>query len=441
MSHFYMRDRFMGNNQIITAIIVGCGDRGRIYCEQGVHHFHTFKIVAAVDPDPVRLKFMQDNYGVSSDECFTNITPLLSRGKIADCVIDCTMDELHYSTAKPFLEQGYDMLLEKPIAPTAEEVIDLRETAKKHNCQLIICHVLRYTPFYRKIKDMILDGSIGEIMNICSSERVGTFHSSCAYLRGKWNKKSQTGSSFLLAKCCHDIDLLCWLNNITVPETVYSNGGRDFFIPKKAPKGSGTRCLVDCPSEIRKHCIYDAYNMYIENCLIPQYAWQCIRKPLSDITKEEKIESLKTYNPHGVCIYKTGGDLLDHQNVVIKFKNGSTAVHTLTMGCMRPARAILVQGTKGELEGCPEEGDLYFREYDPNTSWFKEKHFHFEDKTEIDEGHFGGDAGLIEDFCNMIQGKGTSVSCTSIDDSVNSHLVCYAADKSAETGHPVNLEL
>lgn len=424
----------MSETKKISVVVIGCGDRATTYCREGVLYLNKLEIVAAIDPNPERLRYMQETFGVPADKCYKDMQEVLCQGKIADCVIDGTMDQYHLETAIPFLEQGYDMLLEKPIVNNRKDLLKIRDVAKEHGCKLMICHVLRYAPFYRKIKELLMDGTIGEIMNIQTSERVGAFHSSVAYIRGKWNSTKECNSSFLLAKCCHDIDLLCWLNNSVAPTKVSSVGGRDYFVEEKAPKGSGTRCLVDCPKEIRDKCIYDVQNMYLDNCQIPQYPWQCTGKNWPDVTEEEKIESLKTYNPHGKCIYKAGGDIVDHQNVIVEFENGSTAVHTLTLGAMRPGRSIWIQGTEGEIEGWVNDDHITLRKYDRKTSCYLEE----EIKVGVEEGvvdaHFGGDRGLVRDFCAMMEGVESSISRTSIDDSINSHLICYAADSSMETG-------
>ncbi len=414
---------------MFTAIVIGCGDRATTYCEAAVHLLKEMKVIAAIDPDPVRLEYMQTHFDVPAAQCYRDMQDVLKQGRIADCVIDATMDQYHLQTALPFLEQGYDMLLEKPLVNNEHDLLLLRDTAKKSGSRLTVCHVLRYTPFYRRIKQMILDGNLGEIMNIQTSERVGTFHSSVSYLRGKWNRESECGSSLLLAKCCHDIDLLCWLNNTTVPTLIASQGGRSYFIPEKAPAGAGTRCLVDCPASVRETCIYDAQNMYIDNCLLPQYPWQCTGKNPEDVSQEERIESLKTYNPHGLCIYKAGGDLVDHQNVAITFANGSTALHTMTLGAMRPGRSIWIQGTRGELEGWFESGTLTYRKYAPATSLYQEETFHVDDDSCGVGMHMGGDVGLMRDLCARMEGAPASISTTDISDSINSHLVCYAADR------------
>jgi hypothetical protein len=228
--------------------------------------------------------------------------------------------------------------------------------------------------------------------------------------------------------------MLCWLNNITEPEEVFSYGERKHFIPERAPKGAGTRCLVDCPEEIRKNCIYDVQSMYLDNCIMPWYPWQCTGKNYEDVTQEEKIESLKTYNPHGVCIYKAGGDIVDRQVLAVRFRNGSVATHTVLLGAMQPGRSIWITGTKGEIEGKVESGELYLRKYSKETSLCTEEKVNFMDRKGETGGHFGGDKALIRDFCNLMLGGEQSISCTSINDSINGHLLVYAADRSMKTG-------
>lgn len=422
----------------ISVVLVGCGDRGTVYCNQGID-LGTMELVAAVDPNPERLRYMQEIYGISAQNCYLDKSEVLKQGRIADCAIVATLDQYHKESVIPFLEQGYDVLLEKPVVNNEKDLLEIEKVAKENNSRLIVCHVLRYTPFFKKVKEFIDSGSLGEIMNMESSERVCAFHGSAAYIRGKWNSEKECGSSLLLAKCCHDIDVLCWLNNKARVEEVYSMGGRDFFTPEHAPKGSGTRCMVDCPEEIRKKCVYDAEAMYIDNCLIPQYPWQCTGKNWQDVTEEEKIESLKTYNPHGVCIFKGDGDIVDHQHISLRFSDNVTASHTVILGSMKGKRTLWIQGTEGELEGSIDEGILIHRYFDKSRSWYLEETFNFSETEGTVGGHYGGDRGLIKDFSELLSGQEPSTSCTSIDDSIQGHLVCYAADQSMKEDRIIKL--
>ena len=424
----------------LKAVLVGCGDRTSVYADYAVNVFNEVEVVAAVDPNPERQKYVHEHFNVPLDKCYANIKEVLSQGKIGDLVINGTMDPLHIATSIPFLEQGYDMLLEKPITNNEEDLLKLVRTAKEHNCKLMICHVLRFSPFYREVKRTILSGEIGDVLNIDTSERVGAYHSSVSYLRGKWNSEKNCGSSLLLAKCCHDIDLIAWFNNVTRPVVVFSEGKRDYFNRDDAPEGCGERCLVDCPREIREKCLYDAEGMYIKNDLLPWYPWQCTGKNYQDITLEEKIASIKSDNPHGRCVFKCGGDLVNHQHVLINFANGSSACHTLVLGAMKADRTIFISGTKGEIEGSVSSGKLYVRTYNKETAGYNERVVNFNETKGETGGHFGGDKGLVQDMISYFRNGEPSISTTSIEDSLISHLVIYDADKSLLLGEPVKFD-
>lgn len=184
----------------IKVLVVGCGDRATVYCHEGVDNLKQMQVVAAVDPNPERLRYMRENFGVAENMCFDNIEDVLALGKIADAVINGTMDSLHLATAVPFLKQGYHMLLEKPLVNNKSDLLHLKSVAEQNNVKLMTCHVLRYAPFYRKVKELIASGRIGKVQNIQTSERVGAYHSSVSYVRGKWASEAECGSSLLLAK-------------------------------------------------------------------------------------------------------------------------------------------------------------------------------------------------------------------------------------------------
>ena len=418
----------------VSLIIVGNGDRANCYCKYAVLHPEELKIAAIVDPSERKRKEGAETYGVPQELLFASVDECIAyhekHGKIADAVVNCTMDELHYQTAMPFLKKGYHMLLEKPVVNNIEQLLDIQKTAEENGCLLMVCHVLRYTPFFRAIKERILNGEIGEIVHIESSENVGVAHSSNAYIRGKWNSTEKCGSSMLLAKCCHDLDLLCWLNGETSPTRIASFGGRNFIIPEKAPQGAGEKCLVDCPHV--DTCQYSAKSIYVLNDKFPCYSWDCIDKNYNDISREEKTESLKTFNKHGNCAYKTGSDLIDHQAVMLQYANGSTATHNLLQGTVLARRLIRIVGTKGEIEGSIDNSKFTVYTYDFDTAWCKSEDVDV--RTLIAEGdhHAGGDFGIIQDFVNMLRGGEVSVSCTKIQDSVYGHLCVYKADEAME---------
>ena len=421
------------SNKPIEVIVVGYGFRGEAYSDYAVDHGEKFHIKGVVDPNDLHRNKCKEKFSIPDEFCFSSFEEFVKRGKIADCIINATMDNLHIKTALPLLESGYDMLLEKPITNNVKDLLTLKETAEKNGCKLIICHVLRYTPFYKKIKELINTGEIGRVRHIETSENVAIPHASASYIRGKWNNSKVCGSSYLLAKCCHDLDLICWLNNKTQPQTISSLGGRNYFISSSAPENAGTRCLLDCPVE--KECQYSIGKMYGENNPFANYIWENYQD--KNFTEAEKIENLKYDNPHGRCIFKTDSDLIDQQITVIKFTNGSTAEHTLFSGAPAACRRIHVYGDKGEIIGVLDNSELRLLRYCPETLNVSAEKIDI-DMSVVDKGHAGGDFCIMEDLYNTLTGGERSISCTDINDSVNGHLCVFAADRSLETGKTVD---
>ena len=200
-----------------TAIIVGAGHRSIGYADITFSHPELLKIVGVADPNPVRRQMTMERYGFSEDMCFRDADELASKGKLADAIINGTLDQLHVETSLPLLQAGYDILLEKPFALCEKDALTLTECAARHNGKVMICHVLRYAPFYYSIKERIIRGDLGEIINIQMAEHVSYHHVSIGYVRGKWGNSAKCHSTMLLAKSCHDMDLMMWLMDETKP--------------------------------------------------------------------------------------------------------------------------------------------------------------------------------------------------------------------------------
>ena len=421
----------------VTAVVVGFGDRAEIYSRYSLIAPKELKIVAVVDPNKIRRDLAKKLFDIPEEFCFTDISQVLEKGKIADCIINGTMDNLHIQTTLPFLKQGYDVLLEKPITADKTELETLVKEVEKYKNKVVICHVLRYTPFYKKIKEIINSGKIGEIKHIETTENVGFCHASISYIRGKWNNKDKCGSSYMLAKCCHDTDLLVWLNDKSKPIKVHSFGNKKYWIKEKAPLGSGNRCLVDC--KIEKECPFSAKKMYLDNNPMPITVWADRDKHYEDLTYEEKEHALKTDSPFGVCIYKTDANIVDQQTVTVEFSDGSTAYHSLISGCARAGRRIKIYGTYGEIEGFTEDASFVVRTYNPQNILFNEEKVDIKDDVAGDN-HYGGDRRIMEDFVRVMRGQKPSISTSSLDCSVLSHLLVYSADESMETNKIVYLK-
>lgn len=418
----------------ITAVIVGAGHRAIIYAKLALQKPELLKIVGVADPDPIRRRKTQELFGFPEENCFADAQSLAAVPKLADAVINGTMDQQHVETAIPLLEKGYDMLLEKPFATNEAEMRRLVDCVRKNGNKVMICHVLRYTPFYLSIKERVAKGEIGDIINIQMNEHVSYHHLSTSYVRGKWANSDECHTSMLLAKCCHDIDLMMWMMAETKPVAVCSFGSKFQFKPENAPKQAGTRCLVDCP--LVETCRYSAKRLYLDQ---PErwafYIWDKL-EGIDNPTEADRVNLLKGDSNYGRCIYKCNNNVVDHQSVLVNFASGATGTHNMVGGSSKSERRIHLIGTLGEIYGDFEESKFYVSKIHPTKTDEKiveEVDLHVSgDMVGAYGGHGGGDERLAEDFVNFLQGGETSLACTSIFDSVAGHLCVYLADRSRE---------
>jgi len=361
---------------------------------------------------------------------------------MADFIINGTMDHQHVPTSLPLLERGYDMLLEKPFATNEEEMWQLVNTARTNHCRVAVCHVLRHAPFYASIRKKVADGVIGEIINIQATEHVSYHHMAVGFVRGKWNHTDRCRSTMLMAKSCHDLDIIAWMKSGIRPRTVSSFGSNFQFRPEKAPPRAGTRCLVDCP--IEQDCLYSARKHYIDH---PDrwsfYVWDSLEH-IDNPTIQDKIESLKT-SPYGSCVWKTDMNVVDHQSVLVEFEDGCTATLNMIGGTSKPSRSIHLVGTNGEIQGCLEDSRFAVRHIDPRPGHeYTEQSVDLSvkgDMTGAHGGHGGGDTRLLSDFLNYLNGGTYSLSTTDIEDSISGHLMGFCANKSAEQNRVIEVNM
>lgn len=438
---------------MLKGIIVGAGHRALTYASYAQRYSDEMQIVGVADPIAARRKLVADLYDLPVERCFASAEELAAQPQFADFVINGTMDHQHVATALPLLAAGYHMLLEKPFAVSEEEMWALVDAARRHQRQVVICHVLRFAPFYAAIRQKVSEGVIGDILNVQAVEHVSYHHHAVGYVRGKWNSKAKCFSPMLMAKCCHDLDLIMWMKSGVPPISVASFGSNFQFRPERAPAGSGTRCLVDC--EIEPECLYSARKHYLDH---PDrwafYVWDALQqegatspaphKHYTELTRAEKERWLRADNPYGRCVWKCDNDVVDHQSVAIAFADGATATLNMVGGAAKPSRSIHLMGTLGEIQGNLEESRFVIRHIDPRPGHeYSEEVVDLSiggDMTGAFGGHGGGDLRLVADFLKLLNGQEPSLSTTTLVDSVNGHLVGFCADRAMEERRIVAIE-
>jgi predicted dehydrogenase len=395
----------------VTVILIGAGHRGSIYADYAVKNPKEMNIVAVADPIPYRSKKIALLHDIAPANCFNSWEDVLSKGKFADAVIIATPDQLHTAPCLKALELGYDVLLEKPIAPTEEECRQILAKAKETGRIVGVCHVLRYTLYFRELKELIASKMIGDVISIQHLEPIEYIHMSHSYVRGNW-RNSKVATPIILAKSCHDTDIIRWLIN-EHSESVHCFGNLKWFKSENAPKGSTERCTDGCAVE--GTCPYSALQIYYRD-----------RKRLyvfdlpDDSRKWDKLimQGLKTTN-YGRCVYRMDNDQPDHLVVNILFNRGVTAAFSMQAFVSYEGRRTRIMGSLGDINGDMESFTL--------TSFRTGKKLTWSMKT---DAHGGGDHPMVRDWVQAVGQQNPALLSSSIDVSVESHIMAFAAEKS-----------
>jgi len=418
----------MSNMKKVRAIMIGTGNRGSNYATRAKENCPDFEMVAIADPNPVRRDYVQQLYNLPDSACYNDYREILEKEKMADMAIIATQDKMHFEPAMMAIEKGYHLLLEKPVAPTPEECVRIAEAANRKGVHVVVCHVLRFSPFFMLIKKLIDEGRIGDVMHVVHTERVGNAHMSHSFVRGNW-RNSKTSSPMILAKSCHDMDILNWLIGKRCTR-VQSFGSLSYFTRENMPEGAPEYCVQGCPAA--ENCPYDARRIYLKDRMFIEHATN--RKNPTD----EDILRAITETNYGKCVFQSDNDVVDHQTVNLEYEGGATVSFSMC-AFNTGGRSLRIMGTKGEIIG--NMSDEYVTLFDFKT---RETERVMISGAVLDEtingGHGGGDSGIVRSFVQLVAGVYEGKSITDIDTSIESHLIAFAAEESRLNGTVIDVK-
>ena len=403
-------------------ILIGAGSRGMTYGSWAVRNGH--EIAAVAEPRPDRLKAAGDALNTPKAMRFSDGAELLALEKCADAAIIATMDRDHFGHVMQALDRGYDILLEKPISPDPAECLAIEEKANRLGRKITVCHVLRYTPFWGTIRDILDSGELGKIVAIKHSENIGNYHMAHSFVRGNW-RNDRLSSPIIMQKSCHDLDILLWITGAHCTR-VAAFGSLSYFRPENAPEGAAERC---CDCAVRS-CRFRAKDVYLP--VLGQWPADVV---CLEPTEEALDEALRT-GPYGRCVYRCDNNVCDHMSTIMEFDNGVTATFSLTAQTCQVYRHIHIMCQHGEITADGESRTVTVRHFvtSPNDS-FETRTIHIRSNG---SGHGGGDDGIMEDFnASLTDPQGESRS--SISRSVESHLMACAIEHSRLTGAVVDM--
>ena len=410
------------NNKQVSIVAIGAGNRTNKYLEYVKQHPDKAKLVGVVELNEIRRNKIAEKFCLEPSACFTDYHDFFRSSLKVDAVMICTPENMHYEPCMMAIEAGYHVLLEKPIAQTPEECIAIGEAARRNNIIVTVCHVLRYHPYFMKLKELACSGELGNIISINHRTAVGVDRAAHSFVRGPWRKESET-NPMLISKCCHDIDFLLWLTK-TRCRKLTSFGSLRWFKSTNAPEGSAHRC-IDC--QVETQCPFSAVDLYrirrdwIANFDVPQ------GKNIDEVIEEELEQGL-----YGRCIYHCDNDVVDHQIVSMEMESEVTINFSMDIFTLEDHRATQICLTEGEIEG--DESQIKVRRFRGG----EETIYDFSD-IKHKPFHAGADLDLMNDFIEAIQTEGKYLR-TSIDLSVESHRICFEAERSRKEKRTILFE-
>ncbi|XP_023697171.2 putative oxidoreductase YteT isoform X1 [Paramormyrops kingsleyae] len=408
----------------VKVIVVGAGSRGQTYSEFALLHPLRVKVVGVADPNVFACKKLQELHGIADQHVFDDWHGVAQREKFADAVFICTPDRLHKEPAVELARQGYHILLEKPMAVTSRDCSEIVAACIENHVMLTVCHVLRYDPTIHKIKELIDSGAIGDLVHIQHLEPVGFYHFAHSFVRGNWRNEAR--SSFaLLAKSCHDIDLIHhWAGGRRCVK-VSSFGSLCHFTKDNKPSGAGDRCL-DCPVEAS--CPYSACKIYLDRVKKGHVRWPVSVLCPSSVPDIETVTEALRRGPYGRCVYSCDNDVCTNQVVNMEFAGGLTAAFTMVAFTEEVCRRkTTIHGSKGELS------------YDGHRlSVFD---FLTQTRTEhtvdiqvlgnfASHGHGVADYHLVDAFVSAVANNDSSLIRSGPEETLASHRLVFEAEQS-----------
>ncbi|ODT70541.1 hypothetical protein ABS71_08500 [bacterium SCN 62-11] len=411
-------------------LIVGAGSRGlTVYADYIARHPDQFRLVGVSEPRAYYREETARRHRLAPERCWSDWRELLEQPQLAPAVILATQDRDHVEPALALMERGYDLLLEKPMAPDLEQCRQLQQASRRHQRLMVVAHVLRYTPYFKQLKSLVNSGVLGQLVTLRHFEPVLFWHQAHSFVRGNWRKTADS-APMILAKSCHDLDMLCYLVD-REPVRVASLGGLSHFSREHQPAGASDRCS-DCLYR-EQGCPYSAPRFYLNLQRSGALGW-----PLDTITSDTSeagvLEALAS-GPYGRCVYACDNDVVDHQVVAVEFAGGISATFTMTAFAKERLRETELLGSHAQLSGDGYKitlrpfGDLPAPLPDQRGQTQANGDIVWDFSHVPNHGHSGGDDGLMDFFSECLQDREKALQSRLSEETLRGHALCFAAEQ------------
>jgi len=365
--------------------VIGCGGMGRNIVNRVLALSPRVKVRAICDPDARSIAKALEKWA-PAPRVYEDHRELSAASDV-DWVMIASWNCFHREQTIAALEAGKHVFCQKPLATTLDDCAAMLAAWRQSGRMFNIGFTLRYSPHYRRIKQLLDEGAVGQIVSMEFNETIGFNHG--GYIMGDWRRLRQYAGTHLLEKCCHDVDLVNWMVGSRA-RRVASFGGLDFFKPENlrhmdriGPDKNGRPAYQTWPGLVR----------------------------LNPFTSDK--------------------DIVDNQVAILEYENGVRATFHTNCNAGLPERRMYILGTEGALRADLGEGAIQVQRIGFDTQC--------EDiSTETDaKGHGGGDAVLSQELVDsMLEGKPPSVG---MEEGARSAVTCFAIDDAMDQGRVIDV--
>ena len=389
---------------------VGLGNRTCKYLRY-VAENSGVELVAVVDIDPFRFAKLAQMFDLPAERCFDSLEALALSGVSVDACIIGTPDICHHEMAIKAMRYGWHVLLEKPMGQTLEQCKEIVRVSEETGKMVSVCYVLRYHPYFIKLKELSEMPEVGRVLSVRHIERVGRDRVAHTFVRGPWNK-TEMNTSVFFTKCCHDVDFVLWLTGDDVKSVKSANGSK-IFTEAGAPAGSSERCL-DC--SIENECPYSAVDLYQR-----RRDWIRGFTSLPGESQDEMIRRILRESRYGRCVYRCPENgVIDRQTVKIDMASGIKTEIVMECDTDDPARLTTVECEKAVISGDENTIVVEYRDGTPAERY----DFRWTQSMEL---HAGADLLIVQEFIEAIR-EGHLQTRTPGSKSFVSHKICFLAE-------------
>ena len=378
------------NDQTIGIGIIGCGSRVRGVIQSTIKETPQLKVTALFDPNERAIAATKESCSCPDATVHDSYEALVNDPAVQWVAIG-SINAAHKDQILAALAAKKHIFCEKPLATTLEDCAELATAIKESDSLFSMGFVLRYSAFYHRIKELMNEGVIGDLVSFEFNEMLGFNHG--AFIMFDWRRLRSLSGTHLLEKCCHDYDIANWLVG-SVPVKAASFGGRDFFVPEN--KHHMERLGKNEKGQ-QAFMTWKDYSFY------------------SDEYDKDPFTSEK--------------DIVDNQVVIMEYANGARASFHTNLNCAMRERRFYLCGTEGTIIGDVLTGEIRWQKTGFDTEMVTESF--------SGGGHGGGD-GTLSDGLRRSMLEGT-VPPVGLHDGLKSAVAVLGCDKAHDTGAVVDL--